>query len=271
MCRVPLYLVTTTLVTLAACGGPSRTISETTTAFPTCDAAQGTITVDELRCGRAPCADDKDSLSGRAQSYVDRYAGGTAAQHYARAKGVEGNTLAGLRGAHRKLTDMLVNALRETGCFASVERYAWEKNPESDWRIGGNVDKIFASTDGVVPAAYGPHSATRRTKQDARAEVTVNIQKGESFSVIDQRQFHVTARRVGTLKVATEHYDWSRQRDEVGFGDTAMQDVANEIVTEAAVFVTEKLAGSRIIRRVALSGLKSAEESPNADKDLTAP
>jgi curli biogenesis system outer membrane secretion channel CsgG len=232
---------------LTGCGGPSRTISETTLEFPKCDTAQGKITLENLRCDRRQlCYDNAESLSGRAYGYM----GGSPADFFARAKGVEGNTLSGLRGAHKKLTGMLENALRETGCFESVERLSPEKGQEADWRIGGDVNKIVAWADAALPSGYGSYSATHRTKQSASAEVTVDIQKSGAADVMSKRKFSVSAKRVGDLQVNTNRFDWSRKRDDEGFGDTAMQDVASEIMTEAAVFITEKLAGQRIVRRV---------------------
>jgi hypothetical protein len=240
------------LITIAllvtACGGPSRTISETTTAFPKCDMAKGKISLEDLRCNRGQlCSDSSGGFNGGLP-------GGSPAAYFARAKGVEGNTLAGLQGAHRKLTGMLENALRETGCFESVERYTPEKGQGEDWRVGGDVRKIFAWADEAMPRGV---TSRHRDKQTASADITVDIKQGGSLEVINQKKLHVSAERVGALKYNTFQFDWSRKRDEEGFGETAMQDVATEIVTEAAVFITEKLAGARITHRVAPPTRKS--------------
>lgn len=242
-----LFMTAVVSIVLSGCGGPSRTISETTREFPKCDVAQGVIALEYLRCGRGHlCDDSSGTWSGRAFGFI----GGSPADHFARAKGVEGNTFSGLRGGHRKLTGMLVTALRETGCFEAVDLDSSEKDQGSNWKIGGDVNKIVAWADAALPSGHGLYSATHRTKQTANLDISINIKKDGATDVIGKRKFSVSAKRVGVVQASTDRFDWSRKKDVDGFGDTAMQDVATEITTQAAVFITESLAGTRITKRV---------------------
>lgn len=245
---------------VAGCSSsPSRTISQSTEEIPKCAQPQGVLVVDNLRCDRhLPCADpDTDTAIGKGMWYADRYSRGGPADHYARAKGIEGNTLGGLRGAHKKFSSMLITALQATGCFALVESYSWGKDQHADWRVGGNVDKLFAFTNEILPTEY-TRARHKDSKQDALADITVEIHQTDELKVWDKRRFHVQGKRVRTESERGNEHDWSRARNEKDFDDTAMQDVANEIVTEAAVYVTEKLAGPRVTGHVALSSLKPA-------------
>lgn len=82
-----------------------------------------------------------------------------------------------------------------------------------------------------------------------------------------------TRKTQGRTAITTTHHqeanDWSRAHDEKDFDDSAMQDVANEIVTEAAVYVTEKLAGPRVTGHVAMSSLKPASTGSAGEASST--
>jgi len=247
----PKYLAVATITAgllLSACGGASRTISEQTTVFPTCDVAQDSISVERIICKDGPC---QDSGWRKGLAFLQQHNADFAVNGPSRAAGVEGNTATGLIDANVKMTRMLVNALKETGCFAKVEPKGGESGT---WRVIGTIDTIKASISGSHNEPLNQITQTNRNTQKANVKMTVELRKGEDRASAGKKQFKISAERVGERKsnyARLAEMDWTRKHDEDGFGDTAMQDVANEIVLEAATFITEKTAGSRIARRVA--------------------
>lgn len=231
---------------LAGCGG-SSSISETTSEFPKCDTPAGKVTVDTLVCNRGPCREREKVL----RTYQHKYGADSIFGRMAQAKGYEGNTIYGLYDANDKITHMLINALQETGCFTEVKLYSRDKDHDTDFRISGALNEVYATTSGSKNEPLNRLTNTNAQTQKARLKMTLEVNKGEALGALHQKKFEVSAKRVGERKSDYSGFDWMRKGDDEGFGDTAMQDVANEIVLEAASFVTEKTAGLRITHRVA--------------------
>jgi len=262
---IPLVLVSIIAgTTLGGCAGGGSSISETTKEFPKCDVPAGKVSVDTLICTHSPCREHEKTL----MSWKHQYGGDNVFQHIARSKGFEGNTMYGLYDAHDKLSHQLINALRETGCFTSVELKTSDKDSDADWRVSGELNKVYAGTSGSRNEVLNQATRTNTQTQKAGAILTVAVHKGEAPAVLEQRKFDVSAKRVGERESNFSGFDWTRKRDEEDFGDTAMQDVATEIVLEAASFITEKTAGVRITHRVTLPvGKQSAQNGQ--DESLT--
>lgn len=236
------------MILVGACGGPSRTISEQTVEFPKCDQARGSLRVEKIVCKEWYCRES----TRRQMDYRERY---SPSAYMARAAGAEEMSAMGLRDVNDKLTRMLVAALQETGCFVKVETDENAGEKLSDWRVSGVINQIKASVSGSKNKPLNDVTQTNQQTQKATVKVSMAVHNGDELAAVVRKEFTVSAKRVGNRKSNYETLstmDWSRKRDTVGFGDTAMADVANEIMTEAAVFVTESTAGARISRRAKL-------------------
>lgn len=235
---------------LGACATTGQSISEQTTRFPMCDKAQGIVSVDTLACNIFPCTLNRARGIMRGYAYVDRYMGGDPTQHFARVEGVEGMTPMTLKDTNKIMTTMLIAALQKTGCFATVEPDAANTTDNEDWSVSGDVTSIKADVGSTGTQKFDEMTDTSRQVQKAALKVGIALHQGDHLADFAKKGFVVHGKRVGKRENLLATFDWNAKRDKVGFGKTVMQDVANEIVTEEAVFITQKAAGSRITRYV---------------------
>lgn len=225
--------------------GMSPSVLAESAAFPKCARPVATLAVEAIECDLTRCRHSPGEGRGGAHG-----PGSFLAKKVMQARG-EG-AMFDLKGSEKKLTTMLVAALKETGCFEVQETASgWESGntPQSppagsarpaDYRLSGNITALETKMAGKSG------KTSEKINQEAKLSLAVTLHRGETPEAIDTQTLEGSAERVKQNANMFSGYDWSRQA-EAGFGETALADVARDVVARTTIHVVGRLAGGAAV------------------------